>query len=278
MSIKEGRIFAPTGDTLRYISEAIYDGLYKDDEATTVNYTYWGMAFSTAYDELHLKHPEVKRKRSAVSNILNLTIASSNVPASIFFGNLFRRIIKLEEAGVIKSADEFIGTMTAWMLDPMRSFYGQKQREDALANVNFALNRVNRVIRYSDAQKRYVFEERPEMTLTNADTIYLYSEKVFITDDQLYWRKNESSPAEIVKMKPSAIALLKQLIGFGKANSKRWLTKANFGADGVGEIRTISNSLTAIRNVSKKIGMDLIEESGKDAGGKKYRIHPLSLQ
>lgn len=273
MKMKSKSIFT-SPEVLQYTANAIYENLYKNDNP--VNYTYWSLAFHNTYSELMLENKEAKKIKNYEGDVANFTINSTNERGVPFFRNLFAIVFDLEENKMIEDSDIFIGNMLAWMLDPARSYFTSKQRERAIEEVNFILNRNHRILRYSNNKKKYVFEKQLEVTPIDSETIFIYNERIFITKGLLNHRK-DNDIVETIKTKPSEIKILTFLIGIGRANPNNWLKTKDIATRMDLEIGTVSNSISAIRKISKIIGVDLIEDRGLDAKGKEFRLNPKVL-
>ena len=117
-------------EVLHYISNAIYENLYKNDKP--INYTFWNLAFHNTYSELNLNNKKTKKNIKNKENVSNFIINSVNVSTTLFFRRLFSMVYELEDGNDIEDADFFIGSMVAWMLDPARSYFTSKQRKKAI--------------------------------------------------------------------------------------------------------------------------------------------------
>ncbi len=273
VKIKTNSIFA-LSEVLQYISYSIHDNIYKKDDP--VNYSYWGVAFSNTYRDLRINNREVLSGYSFESDVNNLAINSVKTTEIDFFRNIFNIIFTLEEKGLIENSDIFIGTMLAWFLDPVRSFYTKIQREGALNAINLILDRYYWVIKYSNSRKKYIFERQVMVASVDKDAIYINNERVFITKGHLKYKK-DNDEIEKIKTKPADIKILIFLISSGKANINNWFKIKDLATKLGLKAGTVSNSFSSFRGISKIIKSDLFEDRGIDSKGKDFRINPKVL-
>jgi len=73
------------------------------------------------------------------------------------------------------------------------------------------------------------------------------------------------------KLEPMEYRLIENLYSRGRANKSKWHSRSEIaGWLGVQE-SSLSNALTAVRNISKRVGIEIIEQNKST---KKYRINP----
>lgn len=262
------------GTELRHsIVRAIY---YEDLEEfpTLKTYKDWLEPFFQNYEKIKDDYT-INKKKNSRSKIFDFIRQSNDTPQQ-FFKKLFAMIEDLESRDLIDNSEEFIGDMLAWMLDPVRFVYVDNKKVDALKSINSILDRQHKIIRYNPTLRRYVFENKLRNAPIDKDAIFFYGDKVFITNGLLKHR-NDNDVIETVKTKPSEIKILQFLIGIGKPNPNNWLKTKDISTRMDLGIGTVSNSMSAIRKISKIIGIDLIEDRGPDTKGKEFRINPKIL-
>ncbi len=267
--MKDNEIFSTT-EVINYVADAIHENLYASQDP--VGYGYWTLAFHDTFEDLKLKS-DIGGK---ISEFYNFLIISKSKNHRWIFKNICNYIYYFKQEGFVENADEFIGLMVTWVLDPVRSYYTDSERRKAIEEVNLVLNRKGWNIKYRDAFKKYVFEQQANITSIDKNAMFFYGDKLFIAEGKLYFKKPNNT-VEAIKTKPTDIKILKYLIGIGSGNNDNWLKTTQIAESLDLNVRTVSNSISAIRKISTIVGISLIEDKGADVKGKEFRINPKVL-
>lgn len=270
--MKNNAIFNTT-EVLNYVADAIHENLSVSKDP--VDYGYWTLAFNNVFGDLKLR--ELTKKEDNIVELYNFLILSRNKKDHRYIlKNIFKRITAFEKQGLIENADLFTGSMVAWVLDPARSYYTDSERRKAIEEVNLILNRKGWIIKYRDVFKKNVFEQQKNITPIDKDALYFYGDRLFIAEGKLYFKKPNDT-TETIKTKPTDLKILEHLIGMGKGNIDNWLKTVDLSDRLDLNVRTVSNSISAIRKISVTVGISLIEDRGPDVKGKEFRINPKVL-
>lgn len=148
--MKDNAIFSST-EVLNYVADAIHENLHTSEDP--IGYGYWTLSFHDVFEDLKLKNDTGDK----ITTFYNFLVISKSKNHRWIFKNICNYIFFFKQEGFIKNADEFIGEMLAWILDPTRSYYARGDREKAIKDINSILERKSRIIRYDDLQKKYVF-------------------------------------------------------------------------------------------------------------------------
>jgi hypothetical protein len=261
---------SPDIDGVNYIADVIHENLHTSKDP--VGYGYWTLAFHDTFEDFKSKEDTDGK----IATFYNFLMISKDKNHRWIFKNMCNYIYYFEREGLIKNADEFIGSMIAWVLDPIRSYSTKEERKKAIEEINFVLNRKGWSIKNRDAFKKYVFEQQTNITPVGKDALYFYGDRLFITEGRLCFKK-PNEMLETIKTKPADCKILEYFIGIGKGNIENWLKKAQIAESLDLNVRTVSNSISAIRKISTTVGISLIEDKGADVKGKEFRINPKVL-
>lgn len=151
--MKDNAIFSTT-ETLNYIADAIYENLHASEDP--LDYGYWVLAFHDTFEDLGLEND----KNNKILEFNNFVRISKSKNHRWIFKNICNYVLYFKQEGFIKNADEFISSMIIWVLDPVRSYYTKKEREKAISEINYVLERKGGFINYSNKTKKYFFVKK----------------------------------------------------------------------------------------------------------------------
>jgi hypothetical protein len=268
-------IFAIT-EVRGYIANVIDENVKKFD--LPIGEFEWSLAFLETYKKHKIGNDRVnKKKQNHLTKICNYIINNSGQSTFIFLREFFRLIALLEKDGIIESSEKFTGEMFAWILDPARSYLSKNARDKIIEDIQYIFRRYGRDIVLDPISRRYIFKKIPLPKPIDKNAIYLYGNSIFILDKTFNYIEADST-INIIDVRPAYIRIFKYLVGSGKGNINNWLKKEDIANNLELSSGTVSNAFSFFRvKIYKIIGIDLIEESGKDNEGKKYRINPKVL-